>query len=166
MNKLLVAVTMLVSGCGAQIQREAGDDAGVDAAVDTHDVGTSSVVPPPILDSGHLEDTRPVDTAPDPSFGCSAEKAPRTCWKCCENVPSLRTGSDAYFRDVLPCLCKLPTLEAGCADTCAKIGATPYVECSPWLQAHATECLEGVKAGDQKAVDAFLACTATCPTSF
>ena len=166
MNKLLVAVTMLVSGCGAQIQREAGDDAGVDAAVDTHDVGTSSVVPPPILDSGHLEDTRPVDTAPDPSFGCSAEKAPRTCWKCCENVPSLRTGSDAYFRDVLPCLCKLPTLEAGCADTCAKIGATPYVECSPWLQAHATECLEGVKAGDQKAVDAFLACTATCPTTF
>lgn len=164
MHKLLVAIAMVVSGCGAQIQREAVDDAGVDAAVDTQEVGASPVSAP-IVDSGH--DARPVDTAPpDPSFGCSAEKAPRTCWKCCENVPSLRTGSDAYFRDVLPCLCKLPTLEAGCAETCAKIGATPYVECSPWLQAHATECLEGVKAGDQKAVDAFLACTATCPTTF
>lgn len=166
MHKLLVAIAMVVSGCGAQIQREAVDDAGVDAAVDTQEVGRSPLTPP-ILDSGHLDDTRPVEAAPpDPSFGCSAEKAPRTCWKCCENVPSLRTGSDAYFRDVLPCLCKLPTLEAGCTETCAKIGATPYVECSPWLQAHATECLDGVEPGDQKAVDAFLACTATCPTTF
>lgn len=159
-RQLLLCVVVVITGCGAQVQRDA-EDAATDGGADAKETATA-FAPPVVVDAGPGADADA--GAPDPSFGCSAETAPRTCWKCCANVPALRSGADAYFRDVLPCLCKLPTRVAGCAATCATPSTTPDPECSPWLQAHAAECRDGVAPGDGKAVEAFVACTNTCPT--
>jgi hypothetical protein len=141
----------LLSACGARIdtsQEDARRSPSADASVD-------SMMNTPLADAA-------MDSG-DPTHGCTRNLEPRTCWKCCEDVPELLAGAKAWSEFVLPCMCT-----TACSKECVRICeppsfTTPYPECNPCLQAHDTECLEGVPSASLDAVRAFLACTHACP---